>query len=253
MGILNATPDSFFDGGRHHYLDAAVAHAHKMIADGAHIIDVGGESTRPGSERVSLEEELKRVIPVIEALKGFPLSIDTIKPQVAEAAILAGATLINDVSGMQDPNMVRVAAKYQVPVCLMHLEGTTQDLLYNPGYPQGITHRLMEWFERKVEDLQKQGVNQIILDPGIGFGKTIADNVEILHNLHKLKTLGFPVLLGVSRKSFIQKILNKQAQDTLVPTLGIFGYALAQGIDYIRVHDVKEHREILDVLIGKVE
>lgn len=252
MGILNATPDSFFDGGEHFHVSKAIDHAMRMIQEGADIIDIGGESTRPGAFEVDEVEELRRVIPVIEGLRGAAavLSIDTKKPKVAKAALQAGARFINDVSGFSDPSMRKLAAEYDVDICVMHMQGLPSTMQVNPRYPEGIMQHLMDWFEARVNLLLQSGVkkDRIILDPGIGFGKTVADNVKILHNLPQIKEFGLRVLLGVSRKSFMGKILGKPAGHLLPTTLATNTLALKDRVDILRVHDVKEHRDLIDFM-----
>lgn len=246
MGILNATPDSYFATSRRQNIEAALDYAKKLEAQGADLLDIGGESTRPGHTPVPAEEELNRVIPLIKSLKQhlqIPLSIDTSKPEVALAALEAGANLLNDVSGFSSPKMREIAASYNVDVCAMHA-------LPIPEYPNGVIPALLRWFELTVEQLIKSGVseNKIILDPGIGFGKTVDDNLEILYHLPQLKNFGFPLLLGISRKSFMGKILNLPTAELLPATLAINTLAIEAGIDYIRVHDVKEHKEAILLL-----
>lgn len=253
MGILNVTPDSCFDQGRWFEPSAAIARGIQMFQEGADWIDIGGESTRPQALPVSVEEELRRVIPVMQALKQaipISLSIDTMKAQVAEAAIEAGASLINDVSGFRDPAMQKVAAASQLPLCVMHMHETPATMQNNPHYPQGIIPFLVEWFSRRVEELLAAGVAEknIILDPGIGFGKTVADNTTIVQNVHKIKALGFPVLLGLSRKSFLGRILNKTYPDLLPASLAVNTLAILAEVDMLRVHDVAEHRDVIDLI-----
>lgn len=253
MAILNVTPDSFYSSSRAGTLDSAVSKVRQLVAQGADIVDIGGESSRPGAQPVSQEEELARVIPLIRALKGeisVPISIDTVKPAVAQAAAVEGARLLNDISGFRDPAMVAVAGEYGMDMCVMHMQGTPETMQLNPTYRGGIIPELIEWFEKRVEMLLKQGIDKrrIILDPGIGFGKTVADNLEILHNLPRLKSLGFPVLFGASRKSFLGKILSKPTEELLPATLAVNALAVASGVDFIRVHDVEEHRDLIDVL-----
>jgi dihydropteroate synthase len=253
MAILNVTPDSFYTSSRAANLEQAIDMAQRFASEGADILDIGGESSRPGAIPVSEEEELARVIPLITALKNaiqIPISIDTVTPSVARAAALAGATLLNDISGFSNPAMVDVAIEYDMDMCVMHMLGTPETMQNNPLYEEGVVAFLMKWFEERIEQLLKQGVDPhcIILDPGIGFGKTVADNLEILHNLPKLKTLGFPVLFGASRKSFLSKILSKPTNELLPATLGVNAIAVKAGTDVIRVHDVREHRDLIDVL-----
>ena len=252
MAILNATPDSFFAASRTIGLEEAIAKGQKMATDGADIIDIGGESTRPGAETVSTEEELKRVIPLIESLAQslkIPLSIDTMKPKVAAAAIKAGATFINDVGGFQDAAMVEIAAQTKVDICVMHMRGTPGTMQNQPFYEEGIIAHLLRWFEERVEFLTRCGIEnqRIFLDPGIGFGKTVADNLLILENLAQLRALGFPILLGVSRKSFLSKITNFPSSELLAATVAANVFALGKGVDILRVHDVNEHRQAIDV------
>lgn len=253
MGILNVTPDSYFDGGNYLGLDAALKRAMEMVAEGADILDIGGESTRPGAPPVSEEEELKRVIPVIleiRRLTPLPLSIDTVKPRVAAAALEAGATLINDVSGFRDPEMQRIAAVADVDICVMHMQGTPQNMQVNPVYDQGVVPTLLDYFDRQIGTLVEAGVDprRIIIDPGIGFGKTVADNLQIIHNLPLFKERGFPVLLGVSRKWFMQRILNRPASEMLAGTIAINTLAVKAGVDFLRVHDVLPHRDMITLL-----
>lgn len=253
MGILNTTPDSFHENSRALHLDQAIAKALQLQADGADILDIGGESTRPGSPEVSEQEELRRVIPVIKEMSKaltIPISIDTMKPAVARAAVEAGATLINDVSGFSHPEMIRLAQESGLDICVMHMQGTPQTMQKNPQYAEGIVPFLVQWFNEKIESLITQGIKpeRIILDPGIGFGKTVADNLEIIHNLPLFRQLGFRVLLGTSRKSFLGKILNKQTHELLPATLATNAIAVLNKVDIIRVHDVKEHRDIIDFI-----
>lgn len=256
MGILNATPDSFLEASRVETVEKAIALGRQMEREGADILDVGGESTRPNATPVSQEEELLRVIPVIKALKEevqIPLSIDTYKPAVAEAALDAGASIINDISGFRDPAMRRLAAASGAPICLMHMQGIPQTMQQNPSYQEGIIPHLLAYFHAQVELLLQSGVNekQIIVDPGIGFGKTVADNLQIIDNLALLKAMGFPVLVGLSRKAFMAKILQKPAAELLPATLAMNTVVVLAGIDILRVHDVAEHRDILNLLTYK--
>lgn len=253
MGILNTTPDSCYDEGRWFDQTVAIKRGIEIWQEGADWLDVGGESTRPGASPVSVEEELKRVIPVIKSLKqeiSIPISIDTMKAKVAEAAIEAGASLINDVSGFRDPAMRQIAAMTQLPVCVMHMHENPITMQINPHYPEGIIPFLINWFKQRIDLLLANGIQekQIILDPGIGFGKTVDDNVEIVHNLHAFKALGFPILIGLSRKSFLGKIINKTYPDLLPVSLAVNTLAIQAHVDMIRVHDVKEHRDIIDLI-----
>lgn len=258
MGIINITPDSFYDDSRYINLDEAVATAIKMKADGADLLDIGGESSRPGAAMVSEIEELKRVIPVIEAIAQtveLPISIDTTKPGVARAAIKAGARFLNDITGFESKEMIDVAREFDVDICVMHMQGQPQTMQINPYYEEGILPHLQNWFKVKIDHLIQSGIDpkKIILDPGIGFGKTVADNLEIIHNLRELKQLGFSLLLGVSRKSFLSKILNKPTSELLSATLAINTVAIVSQVEIIRVHDVREHRDIVEVLSKLIE
>lgn len=253
MGILNVTPDSFFDGGVHSKPEKAIEKGLEMVKLGAHFIDIGGESSRPFSEPVSEKEELKRVIPVIHGLAkmcSIPLSIDTIKPSVAKAAVEQGARIINDITGLSDPEMRQTVKETKVKAIVMHMQGTPKTMQVNPSYPKGVVTELIDWFKKRVEFLVKEGIDegQIILDPGIGFGKTIEQNLEIIDNLNKIKALGFPLLIGLSRKSFMTKILRKPPSDLLPSTIGMNTIALMNGADILRVHDVAEHCDVVNLM-----
>ncbi|MDO3681758.1 dihydropteroate synthase [Paenibacillus ehimensis] len=246
MGILNATPDSFSDGGR--YIDpiAAVARALEMIAQGADMIDVGGESTRPGAPAVSLEEELERVIPVIRALRQAgietPISIDTYKAETARQAMAAGASLLNDIWGLQkEPDMARVAAEYGCPIVLMH--NRTEAVYAN--FIQDVIEDLRETVRRA----HQAGIRdeQIILDPGIGFAKTYEHNLQLMNYLDRIVSLGYPVLLGTSRKSMIRRALNLPTDDVVEGTAATVALGIAQGCRIVRVHDVKAMRRVADM------
>lgn len=253
MGILNVTPDSFSDKGIYFDVGAAIQRGKEIGAQGADILDIGGESTRPGAPLVSIAEELARVIPVIEALRpclSIPISIDTSKPEVALAAIEAGASFINDVTGFRHPEMQEIAATSGLDICVMHMLGTPQNMQVKPDYPEGILVQLLKWFDQQVATLTKRGVKekQIMLDPGIGFGKTVADNLEIIQNLPKLRALGFPLLIGVSRKSFMGKMIHKTSAELLPATIAVNTMLIMESVDMIRVHDVCEHRGVIDLL-----
>ncbi|MFB0847390.1 dihydropteroate synthase [Paenibacillus oleatilyticus] len=246
MGILNATPDSFSDGGR--YIDpiAAVARALEMIAQGADIIDVGGESTRPGAPAVSLEEELERVIPVIRALRQAgietPISIDTYKAKTARQAMAAGASLLNDIWGLQkEPDMARVAVEYGCPIVLMH--NRTEAVYAN--FIQDVIEDLQETVRRA----HQAGIRdeQIILDPGIGFAKTYEHNLQLMNHLDRIVSLGYPVLLGTSRKSMIRRALDLPTDDVVEGTAATVALGIAQGCRIVRVHDVKAMRRVADM------
>lgn len=253
MGVLNLTPDSFHAGSRATTVDQAIARALQLQTDGADILDIGGESSRPGSAPVDTAEEMRRVIPVLEALKGkltIPISIDTRKPAVARAAINAGAFLLNDITGFDNPEMVAIARDHDIDICVMHMQKSPETMQDNPDYPLGVESFLNYWFNEKIKSLTEAGIRpeKIILDPGIGFGKTVADNLEIIHNLPKFKRLGYRMLFGCSRKSFMAKILGLTTENLLPSTIAVNTLAIAAGIDIIRVHDVKEHRAVIDFM-----
>jgi dihydropteroate synthase len=250
MGILNVTPDSFSDGGRFFSIQAAVDQALQMVDDGADMIDVGGESTRPYSESVDAEEELRRVIPVLEAIQSriaIPISIDTMKSVVASEAIKLGVEIINDVSGLEaDQQMVSVALESRVGVCAMHMQGTPQTMQDNPHY-ENVVSDIDHYLGRRLEQLLAAGIEKerICLDPGIGFGKTHEHNLALLKSAAVFHRLGCPLLVGHSRKGFMAKILNDKSADRTFATLGV-SLALAQrGIQILRVHDVRATHQAL--------
>lgn len=253
MGILNITPDSFSDGNRYFDIENAVKRAIEMKSEGADIIDVGGESTRPGSEPVPLEEELRRVIPVIKELSkilSVPISIDTYKSRVAMAAIEAGASIVNDISGLGfDPEMKKVVRDYRVPVVIMHIKGTPKDMQKNPVY-ESVVDEIIEYLRERIILALESGINEnmIIIDPGIGFGKTPEHNLEILRRLHEFTLLEKPILIGLSRKSFIGKILNDAPPlERLEGTLSAIAISVFNGANIVRVHDVKETIRVIRV------
>lgn len=253
MGVLNVTPDSFFDQGKYYDQEKAYKRALEMIAEGADILDIGGESTRPGSEPVTEQEELKRVVPIITKIRAHssvPISIDTTKPKVAQKAIECGATLLNDVSGFRNPEMVEIALSCEADLCIMHMLGTPKTMQQNPVYEKGIIPELLHWFEERTDFLIKKGIQpkRLILDPGIGFGKTVDDNLLIISNLKSFKTLGFRVLLGVSRKSFMSKITGLPPEKLLSATIGMNTIGMLAGVDIIRVHDINEHRILTHII-----
>lgn len=252
MGILNTTPDSFSDGGKYQSLPQAVDRIGEMIDDGASIIDIGGESTRPGADPVSEEEELNRVIPVLEkALKEFPgtiLSADTTKYGVASEAVKAGVHIINDVSGMYgDARLAGLCAAADVGYVLMHTKGTPKTMQKNPFY-HDVVQEVGQFFTDRVKQLQKAGVHAIVLDPGIGFGKTKEHNLQIIQQLRKFTTLNFPVLVGASRKTVIGDVLNGRKPDgRLAGTIAVHYHSLINGANIIRVHDVKEAADSIKI------
>lgn len=250
MGILNVTPDSFSDGGRYFDKAAAIRRANEMVKEGADIIDIGGESTRPGSEPVSLEAEISRTIPVIEALaKNFkvPISIDTYKAEVAKRALDAGASIVNDISGLRfDPEMPKVVSQYKVPVVIMHIKGTPKNMQVNPQY-EALIPEIMDYFRESIKLAMKSGIaeDKIIIDPGIGFGKTFEHNLEIIKNLREFTLFEKPLLVGVSRKAFIGKILgDAPASERLEGTSAAVAISILNGTNIIRVHDVKEMKKV---------
>jgi len=254
MGILNITPDSFSDGGIHFNASFAVEQGIRMISDGADILDIGGESTRPGSEPVTLEEELRRTIPVIEALAKkvtVPISIDTYKAEVARQAIAAGASIVNDISGLRfDPEMPKVIAQYKVPVVIMHIKGRPREMQKNPQY-EALIPEIMDYFRISIRLAKKFGIPDelMILDPGIGFGKTFDHNLEILNNLEQFILLEKPLLIGPSRKAFLGKILgDSPASDRLEGTAAAVAVSIMKGANIIRVHDVKEMAKLTKVV-----
>ncbi|MHC2836604.1 dihydropteroate synthase [Bacillus sp. F9_6S_D1_P_5] len=252
MGILNVTPDSFSDGGSYNEVEAAVRHAKEMRDEGAHIIDIGGESTRPGFAKVSVEEEIKRVVPMIQAVSKevkLPISIDTYKAEVAKQAIEAGAHIINDVWGAKgEPKIAEVAAHYDVPIILMH----NRD---NMNYRNLMADMIADLYD-SIKIAKDAGVRDenIILDPGIGFAKTPEQNLEAMRNLEQLNVLGYPVLLGTSRKSFIGHVLDLPVEERLEGTGATVCLGIEKGCEFVRVHDVKEMArmaKMMDVMIGK--
>ena len=249
MGILNLTPDSFFEGSRLAFGKELLLEAEDMLNEGAAILDIGGVSTRPGAEKVSVKEELNRVIPAVELLrKEFPeavLSIDTFNAVVAEAALNAGANMINDVSGWQiDEELIKVLAKWNVPYVLMHMKGTPQTMQDKPVYEDLITD-VLDFFIKRLERLKDVGVEDVILDPGFGFGKTIAHNYALINHLNSFQQLGCPILAGVSRKSMIWKPLNITPNEALTGTAVLHLRALQKGAKLLRVHDVKEANQVV--------
>lgn len=251
MGILNVTPDSFSDGGRYHLLDAALFRAEQMMNEGAAIIDVGGESTRPDSDEVSIQEELDRVIPVIEALRDcpIPISIDTRKPEVMQEAIAAGAGFINDVNALQDEKALALVSKWQVPICLMHCQGSPKTMQNNPVYTD-VVSEVSQFLLQRVEACLAAGISpsRLILDPGFGFGKRLIHNVTLLKSLDKLLNLGFPVLVGLSRKAMLGELLNKPPADRLAGSLALATWALMHRVKLLRVHDVAATCDVIKVI-----
>jgi len=250
MGILNVTPDSFSDGGKYFEKNSAINYALEMIDNGADIIDIGGESTRPFADPVSLEEEISRVIPVIEGIRkesDICISIDTTKSQVATAALNSGACIINDVSAMEvDPLMIGVAIEFDCPLIIMHMKGTPKNMQDNPQY-ESLISDIKKYLLDRAEFIISKGINpkKIVIDPGIGFGKTVENNFEIINNLNHFTTMDFPVMLGASRKSFIGISLNLPEEDRLEGSLAANVIGLQNGAKIFRVHDVAETNKAL--------
>jgi len=252
MGVLNVTPDSFSDGGRFNRLDAAIIRAESMIEAGASIIDVGGESTRPGAELVDFEQETARVIPVVEALGKRNLdaviSVDTSKPELMRRAVEVGAGLINDVRALQESNAVSTLASLDVPVCLMHMQGQPKNMQQNPQYKH-VVSEVINFLKARVAVCVEAGIQEsrLLIDPGFGFGKGLQQNIELLKNLSELQVLNLPVLIGVSRKSMIGAIIEKEVDERLAGSLVAAFYALQQGVQILRVHDVAETVDIIKI------
>tara|TARA_Y100001970_G_C14152743_1_gene813683 strand:+ start:376 stop:1227 length:852 start_codon:yes stop_codon:yes gene_type:complete len=251
MGIVNVTPDSFSDGGLYFKKNDALDHAKRLINEGADILDIGGESTRPGSNPVSIQEEIDRTMPIIESLKNFDpncvISIDTYKFEVAEKAILAGAKIINDISGLSfDSNMVSLVVNNKLPIVIMHMKGTPKNMQNEPYY-NDLLNDIIYFFKKQIKFAKSKGVKdeQIILDPGIGFGKTFEDNLKIIKNLNLIKSLGYPILIGTSRKAFIGNILNNAPlEDRLFGTAATVSIGINNGARIIRVHDVYQMKQV---------
>lgn len=253
MGILNVTPDSFSDGGRHFALQDAVDHAQRMVRDGAHIIDIGGESTRPGSDPVGEDEELSRIIPVIQKIRDLSdilISVDTYRATVARTALRAGADMINDISGLTyDDKMAHVIAEHGAYAVIMHIRGTPKNMQENPVYDDAVAE-IMSFLRRQANYAEQEGIDggKIVIDPGICFGKRVEDNLRILKMLHVFKELGKPVLIGTSMKSFIGKITEPALEERVEGTLATLAVALMNGADIFRVHDVRKAGKVLKMV-----
>lgn len=252
MGILNVTPDSFSDGGKFADFEPALAQVQRMITDGATIIDIGGESTRPGAVDVSEADELARVIPILKAIKerfNILVSIDTSKAKVMSAAIAAGADIINDVRALQNEGCLAAFAASNIPVCLMHMQGLPRTMQDSPSYDDLINDIIM-FFQQRIEACVDAGISRerIILDPGFGFGKTLEQNFHLLANLSKFSSLGLPILAGMSRKSMIGSLLNREVEQRLAGSISTALIAAQQGAHIIRVHDVQETVDTLNIL-----
>jgi dihydropteroate synthase len=250
MGIINVTPDSFSDGGQFDSVSAATEYALKLLDEGADILDIGGESTRPGAMPVSLNEELQRVLPVVRELARrtrVPISIDTSKAQVARQCLDAGAVIVNDISGLtMDSDMPRVCRESDCGVIVMHMQGTPQTMQLDPRY-EDVVADVSQYFSQRLDELESAGIarERIVLDPGIGFGKTAAHNLDLLSHIAELQSLGRPVLIGHSRKRFLKKLLGREVEERNAGTLGVSIALAAQGTDILRVHDVRATRDAL--------
>lgn len=251
MGIINVTPDSFSDGGLYLSTQQAIAHAKRLIEEGADILDIGGESTRPGSQQINIDEELKRVIPVLEALADtqIPLSIDTSKPEVMKHAIAAGAFMINDVNALRSPGALEALAhSSHVRVCLMHMQGTPQTMQANPQY-RDIVQEVKGFLQQRIQAATSAGISQdrLIIDPGFGFGKTLQHNFTLLNRMDQLLDLGVPLLAGLSRKSMLGAITGNSVDHRVHESIAAALLAVIKGAKIVRVHDVKETREALAI------
>ncbi|MBN2018370.1 MAG: dihydropteroate synthase [Candidatus Cloacimonetes bacterium] len=254
MGVLNLTPDSFYDGGKYTKADVAMHHIEKMVNAGADIIDIGGESTRPFAEKVSVQEELDRVIPIISrAIQRFdiPFSIDTYKADVARAALVEGVRIVNDISGLHfDPDMAKTISEFNdVAVIVMHIKGTPRDMQKEPTY-EDVVEEILEYLNKSIHIAEEAGIptQQIIVDPGIGFGKRIEDNLTIIHKLYEFKCLDKPILIGCSNKSFIGWLQKSEKEERLEGTLGAHAYSILQGAHIVRVHEVAPHKKLAQII-----
>jgi dihydropteroate synthase len=252
MGVLNVTPDSFSDGGRFLDTHKAIEHGLKMASEGVAIIDIGAESTRPGAEPVPADEQIRRVVPVIESICkkiNVPISIDTNRSEVAEAALQAGAAIINDITALSDERMGELAAVQQVPVILMHMQGKPENMQIEPKY-KDVVKEVLQFLLERASQAEKFGIpkERILIDPGIGFGKTLEHNLKLLRNIDKFVAAGYRVLVGTSRKSFIGKIIGKEnPSDRIFGTAASVALCVAAGVSIVRVHDVKEMIDVLKV------
>lgn len=249
MGILNITPDSFFDGGKYQAVDSALHRASQMISDGADVIDIGAESTRPGATPISSDEELDRLIPILSALKSefsIPISVDTYKSDVAEIALSAGAQIINDVSGLSDSNMAATIAKHHAQAVIMHKKGSPQTMQDSPSY-HDVINEIKSFFSDRISIAKSAGISKVWIDPGIGFGKTASDNLTILGQLNRFADLGAPLLIGPSQKRFIGDITGEPPENRLPGTIASCVMALTVGAEIFRVHHVKEIKQALSI------
>jgi dihydropteroate synthase len=244
MGVVNVTPDSFSDGGKFFDPRAAISHARRLLDEGVDLLDVGGESTRPGAAPVSEAEELKRVLPLLEALRAFPVSVDTRRPKVMQAALAAGASMINDIEALQAPGAVDAVAKSDCAVCLMHMKGTPETMQEDPGYGD-VVNEVKAFLAQRVAACEKAGIarDRLVADPGFGFGKTAEHNLTLLKHLPEFASLGVPILAGWSRKSSLGRITGRDTGERLAGSLAAALLALLGGARILRVHDVKETRD----------
>ena len=251
MGIVNVTPDSFSDGGKFNTTDKAVAHAMELVEQGADILDIGGESTRPGATPVPLDEELNRVIPVIKALvkAGVPLSIDTYKPEVMREAIDAGVDIVNDVCALQESNALEIVASSKVGVCLMHMQGRPQTMQADPQY-QDVVAEVAGFLAARLKAAEQAGIarERIVLDPGFGFGKRTADNLTLLNQLSSLQSLGLPLLIGLSRKSVLGQVVGSAVDERIHASIAASVVSVMKGANIVRVHDVKPTVDALKIV-----
>jgi len=250
MGIVNVTPDSFSDGGRHLQCEAALAHAQQLIEEGADILDIGGESTRPGALPVSVQEELERIMPVIEGLRGasVPVSVDSCKPEVMRAALAAGASMVNDINALQQPDALAAVAASNAAVCLMHMKGTPQDMQEQPQY-QDVVADVVQFLRKRMDAVQAAGIarERIVVDPGFGFGKALAHNLALLRGLGAFGALGVPVLAGLSRKSMLGTITGQDVNHRVPASVAAALLAVQRGARIVRVHDVSATVDALKV------
>ncbi|WP_173055247.1 dihydropteroate synthase [Candidatus Nitrotoga sp. AM1P] len=250
MGIVNITPDSFYDGGHHSQRDAALVHAHQMIQDGADLLDIGGESTRPGALSISAQEELDRIMPVIEGLHGapVPLSVDTYKTEVMRSALAAGASMINDINALRQPDALAAVAASDAAVCLMHKQGPPQTV--RPPHYQDVVAEVLEFLRLRIVSAQKAGIarERIMVDPGFGFDKTLAHNLALLRHLDKFSVLGVPLLAGLSRKSMLGTITGQDVEHRVHASVAAALLAVMRGACMVRVHDVRATVDALKIL-----
>jgi len=256
MGIVNVTPDSFSDGGKFNTTDKAIQHALTLVEEGADILDIGGESTRPGATPVPLDEELKRVIPVIQGLRdvGVPLSIDTYKPEVMRAAIEAGADIVNDVCALQEPNALEIVAPSQVGICLMHMQGRPQTMQADPHY-DNVVQEVAEFLASRLKAAEQAGIDRsrIVLDPGFGFGKRTAHNLTLLNEMQAIQALGQPLLVGLSRKSVLGQVLGSNVDERLHASIAASVISVMKGANIVRVHDVKPTVDALKIVAAVIK